>query len=141
MSAPTALRILKRTVRVLAFAFLAPVALAVAWYFAASDGPVDWRTARSDSTGQAPSAENTPDAVIQVYAARAFRWRGAFGVHTWVATKHTGADHYVRYEVMGFGLRQGAARSGSTRRSRTPTGTASVRSCCATCGGAPRSMT
>ncbi|MCB1956466.1 MAG: DUF3750 domain-containing protein [Rhodocyclaceae bacterium] len=107
MSAPTALRILKRTVQVLAMAFLAPVALAVAWYFAASDGPVDWRTARSDSTGQAPSAENTPDAVIQVYAARAFRWRGAFGVHTWVATKHTGADHYVRYEVMGFGLRQG----------------------------------
>ncbi|MCB1886135.1 MAG: DUF3750 domain-containing protein [Rhodocyclaceae bacterium] len=98
---------MKRLLLLVAVAFLAPVTAGVAWHVAGSEGPVDWRTARRDSTGQAPPPESTPEAVIQVYAARAFRWRGAFGVHTWIAAKPAGAERYTRYEVMGFGVRHG----------------------------------
>ena len=38
--------------------------------------------------------EEEPDAVVQVYGARAYNWRGAFGIHTWIATKRPDADHY-----------------------------------------------
>ena len=47
----------------------------------------DWRTASRESTGVAPDPAVTSEAVIQVYAARAYNWRGLFGVHTWVAAK------------------------------------------------------
>jgi hypothetical protein len=40
--------------------------------------------------------------VVQVYAARAFAWRGAFSVHTWIAAKPAHADRYTRYEVIGW---------------------------------------
>lgn len=62
----------------------------------------DWRTASRASTGLAPDAAATPEAVIQVYGARAFRWRGAFSVHTWISTKRAGADSYRVYEVVGW---------------------------------------
>ena len=50
---------------------------------------------------QAPDPA-TDDAVIQVYAARAARWRGAIGVHTWIATKRTDEHAYTRLEVIGY---------------------------------------
>ena len=62
----------------------------------------DWRTASRASTGLAPDAATTPEAVIQVYGARAFRWRGAFSVHTWISAKRAGADSYRVYEVVGW---------------------------------------
>lgn len=68
---------------------------------------LNWRDARSDSTGQAPDPGLTREAVVQVYAARAFGWRGALGVHTWIALKPSGADHYLRIEVVGWGVRRG----------------------------------
>ena len=46
--------------------------------------------------------------VIQVYAARAVAWRGYFAVHTWIAVKPTGDDRFERFEVIGFGVQQGA---------------------------------
>jgi hypothetical protein len=36
----------------------------------------DWRLASHDPTGLAPEPSQTPQAVVQVYAARAFAWRG-----------------------------------------------------------------
>ena len=68
----------------------------------------NWRELRRDSSGQAPDPAATPDAVIQVYAARAVGWRGVMAVHTWVAVKPTGAAAYTRYEVMGWGVGHGA---------------------------------
>ena len=62
----------------------------------------DWRTADRSSTGIAPDPATTPEALVQVYAARAFNWRGALGVHTWIATKDEDADHYVVHQVMGW---------------------------------------
>jgi len=46
--------------------------------------------------------------VIQAYAARAVSWRGVFSVHTWIGVKPTGARRYTRYEVLGFGVANGA---------------------------------
>src|SRR5271167_3929164 len=67
-----------------------------------------WYEARRDPTGLAPDPAATPEAVVQVYAARAVSWRGVLAVHTWIAVKTTGADRYTRYEVLGFGVANGA---------------------------------
>ena len=66
------------------------------------DMSLDWRTANRDSAGIAPTPAKTPQAVIQVYGARAFGWRGAFAVHTWIAVKRGGASEYTTYQVMGW---------------------------------------
>jgi hypothetical protein len=71
-------------------------------------GPIsDWRNARRDSSGQAPDAATTQEGVIQAYAARTVGWRGAIAVHTWIAAKPSGARHYTRYEVIGWGVANG----------------------------------
>ena len=67
----------------------------------------DWRTARRDSSGQAPDAATTNEAVLQVYVARTVGLRGALAVHSWVAVKPEGASHYTRYEVIGWGVARG----------------------------------
>lgn len=87
--------------------FLAPLAWSVGMHATDGSGASDWRTARRDSTGQAPDPATTPEAVIHVYAARAFRWRGAFGVHTWIAAKAQGEATYTRFEVVGWGVSRG----------------------------------
>jgi Protein of unknown function (DUF3750) len=69
---------------------------------------VPWYQASRDPTGLAPDPATTPEAVIQVYAARAVSWRGVFSVHTWIAVKPTGAERFTRYEVLGFGVANGA---------------------------------
>lgn len=67
--------------------------------------PGDWRSASREPVGLAPDAARTPEAVVQVYAARTWGWRGAFGVHTWIAVKPSGAPGYTVYEVIGWRLR------------------------------------
>lgn len=66
----------------------------------------DWRTASREPAGLAPDPAVTPEAVVQVYAARAIRWRGNFGVHTWIAVKPTGASQFTVHEVMGYQTRR-----------------------------------
>ena len=66
----------------------------------------DWQSASRDSTGLAPLPADYPGAVIQIYAARTYSWRGHFAVHTWVATKAAGADSYLVHQVIGFRKRQ-----------------------------------
>jgi hypothetical protein len=81
----------------------------------AIDLGLDWRTASRESTGLAPTPEQTTEAVIQVYAARAFSWRGLFAVHTWIATKAENADHYIVHQVLGWNLWYGHSVVDSTR--------------------------
>ncbi|MBT5265778.1 MAG: DUF3750 domain-containing protein [Rhodospirillaceae bacterium] len=81
--------------------------MAVSFSSRIAEGQVHWSQARRDTTHQAPDPAVTPEAVVQVYAARAYSWRGAFGVHTWFATKRAGAPGYIRYEVMGWSVRHG----------------------------------
>lgn len=81
-----------------------------------SSAPGDWRTASRESVGLAPDPSVTDEPVVQVYAARAVRWRGYFGVHTWIAVKPQGALAYTIYEVNGWRLRRsGSAVAVSTR--------------------------
>ncbi|WP_280540745.1 DUF3750 domain-containing protein [Chromohalobacter sp. 11-W] len=61
-----------------------------------------WSQADRSSVGLAPAPSTHPEALVQVYAARAFDWRGAFGVHTWIATKPAGATHYQVHQVLGW---------------------------------------
>ncbi|GGF69130.1 DUF3750 domain-containing protein [Alteromonas lipolytica] len=67
----------------------------------------DWRTASREPAGIAPSPAVVKDAVIEVYAADAFSWRGWFAVHTWIAFKEQGADEYDVYEVVGWRVKSG----------------------------------
>jgi hypothetical protein len=66
-----------------------------------------WSEARWDSAGLAPDPATTSDAIVQVYAARAWGWKGIFAVHTWLIMKREGAPRYDRYEVVGWGVRHG----------------------------------
>ena len=67
----------------------------------------DFRTADRSSAGIAPRAETTPEAVVQLYYARALNWRGIFGVHTWIATKRENAAEYLVHQVIGWRLYRG----------------------------------
>lgn len=79
---------------------LVPVAVSVAMH-TPSERP--WHAASRESSGLAPDPAKVREPVVQVYAARAFSWRGAVGVHTWIVTKREGADAFVRYDVVGWG--------------------------------------
>ena len=62
----------------------------------------DWRTASRESAGIAPDPASTSEAVIHVYGADAWGWRGWFAIHTWIAAKRTGEDYYTTYDVVGW---------------------------------------
>lgn len=66
-----------------------------------------WREASRDSANIAPQPTELRDAIIQVYAADAWGWRGIFAVHTWIAVKPTNADQYTVLEVIGWRANRG----------------------------------
>ena len=88
--------------------FVVPVGCQVASHFSSSASDAPWHSLRKDSSGQAPDP-NTSEAIVQVYSARAARWRGAIGVHTWMAVKKANEQHFTRIEVMGFGVYRGGS--------------------------------
>ncbi len=78
-------------------------------------GYAHWSQARWDSAGIAPDPATAEEAVIQVYAARAWAWKGVFAVHSWIALKPEAASGFDRYEVVGWGVGRGAP---AVRRNR-----------------------
>ena len=86
--------------------FVVPVALSIGLMVSAQ--AEHWSRARWDATGTAPAPEAHHEAVVQVYAARTWGWKGAFAVHSWIVFKPEGASAYERYEVVGWGVGQGA---------------------------------
>jgi hypothetical protein len=83
------------------------LALALAGCAALARPTQRWSTLPHGPTGQAPDPATTPEAVVQVYAARALGWRGVFAVHPWVVVKSREATAYRRYEVIGWGVDAG----------------------------------
>lgn len=61
-----------------------------------------WWNADNSSVGIAPLPKDEPRAIVQIYAARAYSWRGWFAVHPWIATKEENADFYTVYQVSGW---------------------------------------
>ena len=68
----------------------------------------NWAELSREPSHQAPDPSMTPEAVVQVYAARTVGWRGLLAVHTWISIKPTDAASYTRYEVIGWGVDRGA---------------------------------
>ena len=77
-----------------------------------------WSEASRESTGQAPDPAIVREPVVQVYGARAFGWRGAFAVHTWISVKRQDAAEFSTYEVIGW--RHWGGRSPLVRRDGAP---------------------
>ena len=71
-----------------------------------------WQQTDRSSAGIAPLPEEVPEAIVQVYGARAYSWRGNFAVHTWIATKTEDAPHYEVHEVVGWGHEKIRSRRG-----------------------------
>jgi Protein of unknown function (DUF3750) len=76
-----------------------PLAVSVASHTPPS---APWYAASRESSGLAPDPGSVRDAVVQVYAAPAYGWRGAFAVHTWIVVKREAATSYTRYDVVGW---------------------------------------
>jgi len=75
-----------------------------------------WSTASRAPLGIAPDPQVERQAIVQVYAARAFSWRGYFGVHSWISIKPAEAEHFTTYEVIGWRVRRGGQAVSSSRR-------------------------
>jgi Protein of unknown function (DUF3750) len=91
---------LKRMLLLAVALFVIPLVISVATHTPAAS---TWYTASRESSGLAPHPALVREPVIQVYAARTFGWRGAFGVHSWIAVKREGAPAYQRYDVVFWG--------------------------------------
>jgi len=67
-----------------------------------------WYETSRDSAGIAPDPVDTEQAVIHVYGADTFGWRGWFAIHTWIAAKRQGESEYTVYDVVGWRGGRGA---------------------------------
>jgi hypothetical protein len=112
-SPPRPRRRAKRFLAVLAMIYLLPLFIALCAYL--FRGPqAHWSRADRSSAGIAPNPARSPEALVQVYAARTYGWRGIFGLHTWFVLKPARATAWERFEVVGFGVnrRRPAVRIG-----------------------------
>ena len=67
----------------------------------------NWREASREPAGIAVDPSKQKSAMIEVYTADAFSWRGWFAVHTWIAIKPQNALEYTVYEVVGWRVGRG----------------------------------
>jgi hypothetical protein len=83
---------------------LASVCMLVAQVGHAQGAPAsNWATAPRHSSGMAPDpAQLASVAIVQVYAAPTYGWRGNFAVHPWIIYKRKGETAYTRYDVVGW---------------------------------------
>jgi hypothetical protein len=86
----------------LAFLFLLLLASIVFAAIPDQERTQHWWNASREPVGLAPDPAIALEAIIQIYGARAFSWRGYLGIHTWIAVKPTQAASYTIYEVIGW---------------------------------------
>ncbi len=69
-------------------------------------GPINlhanWRTASQKSAGIVDTNKYPKQSRVLVFAGRAFSWRGAFAVHTWIAIRKAGNQQFTVYQVVGW---------------------------------------
>lgn len=105
-----------RAVALVAILLLGPLGVLA---FGGLDLNTHWSAASRASSKQAPDPQDEPAALIQVYGARAHNWRGAFSIHTWIATKRRGAKQYTVFQVIGWNVYRGRSAV-SVRRGGPP---------------------
>lgn len=74
-------------------------------FFASCSSKGSWRTASRESANLLPKAADQKESVIHVLGARAYSWRGYFGIHPWIAWKKSGETEYTVAQVVGWYLR------------------------------------
>lgn len=96
--------------KVLSLAFLCVLLLSFwqSWAQSTRNGEAlsgqSWSTARRDSAGIAPDPAKIRNiAIVQVYAAPTYGWRGLVAIHPWIIFKQAGETQYRRYEVVSWG--------------------------------------
>ncbi|MEK9721612.1 MAG: DUF3750 domain-containing protein, partial [Quisquiliibacterium sp.] len=117
-------RLIKRSLRAAAFLsavfgamLLGPLGVLA---FGGLDLHTHWSAASFQSTGQAPLPGRFAEPLVQIYGARTYHWRGAFGIHTWLATKRRGAEHYRVHQVIGWNLLYGGRSTVTSRDDLAP---------------------
>ncbi|MDR1936092.1 MAG: DUF3750 domain-containing protein, partial [Candidatus Accumulibacter sp.] len=66
-------------------------------------GRLPWHAAARHSAGIAPTpAQAAGQAIVQVYAAPTYGWRGLVAQHPWIILKRAGEKTFTRYDVIGW---------------------------------------
>jgi len=81
---------------------LLPVFVLMGLILSSCSSHKDLHTASREPAGLAPDPSVTSEAVLHVYGADAWSWRGWFAIHTWIAAKRTGEASYTVYDVIGW---------------------------------------
>ncbi|MCP3670924.1 MAG: DUF3750 domain-containing protein [Gammaproteobacteria bacterium] len=96
--------LLIRTLWAIVVLLLGPISVLA---FGSLDLTTHWSDASLASSGKSPRPDEYSPPLVQVYGARAYNWRGAFGIHTWIATKRKNDPHYKVFQVIGWNLYRG----------------------------------
>ncbi|PIP96091.1 MAG: hypothetical protein COW00_20060 [Bdellovibrio sp. CG12_big_fil_rev_8_21_14_0_65_39_13] len=80
--------------------------LVMTLFFLSSCSSKNWKEASRESIGIAPKASELTEEIVQIYYARAFSWRGIFGIHPWIAWKEKSDDQYTVAQVTAWNVRQ-----------------------------------
>lgn len=78
-------------------------------FFLLSCTSKSYRDASRESAKIAPLASELKEDIFQIYYARAFSWRGYFGVHPWVAWKKVDEKRYSVSQVTAWNLRRASS--------------------------------
>ena len=82
------------------------ITISIFFLLLASCSSKSWRDASRESANIAPKVHEINDHIFQVYYARAFSWRGYFGVHPWVSWKLKEDSEYSVAQVTSWNIRR-----------------------------------